>query len=957
MWSNVIARWANRLSARLAEGGTGGHRKERNAWSWRPLSDINFALGWVAESIFKHSSSGTPAAGLQLEVSCHRVGGTATGRFPAPLHQNEKIESSKHQSQYYSNYYAKPFLRHPLADVSFSQGGAGDWFFMLAVLRHSDSLQDHDHCTAWDYENAYGVIPVGQPGTCKALNVIVDHRSALTTSDEDFNLDPMSFDSIVHTERPTMPEPVEDARDRVHLHTHQEDWMRLQAGEQQRYIPEATSNSAPEAIDRHARFFLPAGNIYFSIENTLYSVPRAPFETHSSTALTGKGLTEDDPLILDGVKATHFDHLLSILYPSSLSRSEHGSAVYTASTVDDWTAILHLAVRWGFQSIRTLAIARLTPIATDIDKIVLGRQYGINAWLHEAFTAICMREQSVTKEESRRMKVDDIIEISALRQLFRPVAQPTQLSTLSIGEACAGFDLLQFVSLPEPAIPPVSEEAGSAEKSQEAAALFLEQLELVRTSCLAQFNKETLDGLKGDNYCFANVVANARKRCEKRFKTSALKAILGTSGWTWDDEMNMLSDEVTTFVDQCRRDETKKMLDLIERNFKEQISERVASALNKADPDMWSQVLTSFNETLKKAESTYLAKAKSYNCTAEENSTALANLRKRTWLALHAKINEQTADAIILSKLRGHFEKRFRYDEHGALRVWKSQDDINGIFKKAHDQTLELLQLYSKISHVYMDKWHAYIMPPDAVALSSLDEVFDFDATLIIFTETKKLELTTMYYRDAHACYVEAKRHTVALKPSTVEVKPSAAEVKPGTVEMKPSTVAVKPSTVVVKSSTVAIPAWMYGVLVLPLLWTVNLPTNLLEQVVEQPLNPMSKPRPAHRPDHERHHNDPKTHQHLPLLLSIGWSTLSDAFVVSGYITKGGGMKRRRNARTHPPPTTLLSMPSIPSYSSTPNNQDYYRASFYANAFLHPSRGQYVTTKRPLVLAILFSAS
>ncbi|KZP16655.1 hypothetical protein FIBSPDRAFT_681682, partial [Athelia psychrophila] len=147
------------------------------------------------------------------------------------------------------------------------------------------------------------------------------------------------------------------------------------------------------------------------IENTLYSVPRAPFERHASTAFMGKGLTEDDPLILAGVKAAHFDHFLSILYPS-----EYGSAIYTASTVDEWTAILHLAARWGFQSISTLAIVQLTPIATDIDKIVLGRQYEINPWLREAFTAVCMRERSVSKEEGRRMGVDDTVEISAIRQ-------------------------------------------------------------------------------------------------------------------------------------------------------------------------------------------------------------------------------------------------------------------------------------------------------------------------------------------------------------------------------------------------------------------------------------------------------------------------------------------------------------------------------------------------------------
>jgi protein SEY1 len=50
---------------------------------------------------------------------------------------------------------------------------------------------------------------------------------------------------------------------------------------------------------------------------------------------------------------------------------------------------------------------------------------------------------------------------------------------------------------------------------------------------------------------------------------------------------------------------------LMQRNFKKQISEPVELALNKASPDMWDQVLSTFKGTLDKAENTYLTKAKS----------------------------------------------------------------------------------------------------------------------------------------------------------------------------------------------------------------------------------------------------------------------------------------------------------------------------------------------------------
>lgn len=69
----------------------------------------------------------------------------------------------------------------------------------------------------------------------------------------------------------------------------------------------------------------------------------------------------------------------------------------------------------------------------------------------------------------------------------------------------------------------------------------------------------------------------------------------------------------------------------------------------------------------------------------------MSTLRKRAWLALRSKIDEQTSDAAFLAKLRTHFEELFRYDEHGVPRVWKPEDDIDGAFKKAKDRVRDLV--------------------------------------------------------------------------------------------------------------------------------------------------------------------------------------------------------------------------------------------------------------------------
>ena len=135
-------------------------------------------------------------------------------------------------------------------------------------------------------------------------------------------------------------------------------------------------------------------------------------------------------------------------------------------------------------------------------------------------------------------------------------------------------------------------------------------------------------------------------------------------------------------------------------------------------------------------------------------------LRKRGCLTLRAKIDEQTTDPAFLSKLRNHFEERFRYDEGGVPRVWKPEDDIDGAFKKAKEQTLELVPLYSKISP--SDDANEFTLPSESSdSLTGSDE-FDFPSTLVVFSETKAVDLTNKFRKDADAYYVEAKRSTVS---------------------------------------------------------------------------------------------------------------------------------------------------------------------------------------------------
>jgi len=162
---------------------------------------------------------------------------------------------------------------------------------------------------------------------------------------------------------------------------------------------------------KHSRYYFDDGNVTLSVEGTLYKIHWYLLERYSSpisSMFSAPHDSPDDAPIVLAVAAKDFDSFVSILYPVDCG-------VFTA-TVDEWTSILVLAVQWNFQSIRTLAINRLSAVTTPVDKIVLGRGHDIFEWLENAYATVCWRDEPLTIEEGKRLGVEDVIKIAAVRQ-------------------------------------------------------------------------------------------------------------------------------------------------------------------------------------------------------------------------------------------------------------------------------------------------------------------------------------------------------------------------------------------------------------------------------------------------------------------------------------------------------------------------------------------------------------
>ncbi|KAJ3985146.1 hypothetical protein F5890DRAFT_1197776 [Lentinula detonsa] len=130
-----------------------------------------------------------------------------------------------------------------------------------------------------------------------------------------------------------------------------------------------------------------------------------------------EGLTDENPIRLDGVLHDDFVKLLTILAPPQRFKEPVPTLSFS-----EWTSVLKLADMWCMDVVKEHAIATMDQISNvdPIDKVVVGRKYGINSWLVPSFDALLRRSQPWDEQDVERLGLSTVLKLVELRDRLQP---------------------------------------------------------------------------------------------------------------------------------------------------------------------------------------------------------------------------------------------------------------------------------------------------------------------------------------------------------------------------------------------------------------------------------------------------------------------------------------------------------------------------------------------------------
>jgi len=152
----------------------------------------------------------------------------------------------------------------------------------------------------------------------------------------------------------------------------------------------------------------------------------------------------------------------SVHYPSAASSTPRNFEKKDLS-YEEWKSVLHLSTRWGFDSIRELALSSIEP-PTIHDRLLLARTYSVDRWVVPALSALCERTTPLTLSEARQLSIEDVVLVSTVREDIRNPTLQVDIAEIPLrvnleierlgAETAVGLEIPFRLYIPKMEVPP-----------------------------------------------------------------------------------------------------------------------------------------------------------------------------------------------------------------------------------------------------------------------------------------------------------------------------------------------------------------------------------------------------------------------------------------------------------------------------------------------------------------------
>ena len=169
---------------------------------------------------------------------------------------------------------------------------------------------------------------------------------------------------------------------------------------------------------------------------------------------------------------------------------------------------------------------------------------------------------------------------------------------------------------------------------------------------------------------FAEIVEQETARAVAQFERDGREAAVEGCSWTvFDDELDRFRNDLDDVSAHLRREEMRRLAVRIERWVRSRLGERVGLAFNAlgsgragsgapetgerpTEQDLWDRVWATFVDVANEGQSRFSARAHHLNASPDEVDVGRWRIRRQSWTALRAKIDEEVMEGNLLMKLR-----------------------------------------------------------------------------------------------------------------------------------------------------------------------------------------------------------------------------------------------------------------------------------------------------------------